>query len=135
MIRQHHTCKRTESRKSVGRGFLLRDAASSLASFLPLCSPPRFLSSVLRGQTTGDELRLSKFWLRVCAGSVSHPSLFCLSLLSVVLQSRDLALTNWILGDSRERLTEGRRRGRWTERQGDKVYERERGRMHGWMDE
>lgn len=54
-----------------------------------------FPPSVLRSQTTGDKPRLSKVWLTVCAGSVSHA---CVSPLSALPESEDLALTNWVLG-------------------------------------
>lgn len=117
-----------------GAGFLTAPSPPLILSLHPLVSSPLFST----GQTTGDRLRLRKFWLRVSARSVS-PSLCLLpvSLLSAFLQSKDLALTNWILGDSEGRLAEGGRRGRWTERQGDEACERgERqwGRMHACMD-
>lgn len=59
------------------------------------------------------------------------PSLsLSVSLFSGVLQSKDLALTNWVWGKRREKLTERRR----MERQGDKIYVWGEG-VHEWMDE
>lgn len=63
-------CRIKESRTFIGRGVLQRNFVCKLSPFLP---PPSFPSSVLCGQTTGDKLRLRKFWLRVPAGSVSRP--------------------------------------------------------------
>lgn len=114
-----------ESWTSVGRGFL--SISSRILPFFGFFSSS-FPTPILLFPPQSRHSRRAMVKKILVKG---FPSLsLSVSLFSGVLQSKDLALTNWVWGKRREKPTERRR----MERQGDKIYVWGEG-VHEWMDE
>lgn len=122
--------QRKRRSKIIG-GRILSVASPFFLLFLASMSP---LSLFSEDKLRGRRAKVEKILVKGSASSASHPFVSAIAFFSCRVRSQPRLIGfSW---ESRERLGEGWRKGRWMEWQAGKVEDRggRKGCIHGWMD-